>query len=153
MIDNAKEQAAQISEIAAISTTSSAKHLIGKISQHKRVAVLVLAVLVIAAIAAFLLIRGTPALTEKDTILIADFVNTTGDSVFDGALKQALAVQFEQSPFLNVTPESRIREALRFMGRSSDERVTGEVGREICQREGSKARLQGSISSTGRHYV
>src|SRR5207253_3658951 len=92
-------------------------------------------------------------LTEKDSILLADFVNTTGDSVFDGTLKQALAVQLEQSPYLNVTPESRIREALRFMGRSSDERVTGEVGREICQREGIKAMLTGSISALGSHYV
>src|SRR5207245_3870566 len=86
-------------------------------------------------------------LSEKDSILLADFVNTTGDSVFDGTLKQALAVQLEQSPYLNVTPEPRIREALRFMGRSSDERVTGEVGREICEREGIKAMLTGSMSS------
>jgi eukaryotic-like serine/threonine-protein kinase len=95
----------------------------------------------------------TARLGEKDSILLADFVNTTGDSVFDGTLKQALAVQLEQSPYLNVTPESRIREALRFMGRSSDERVTSEVGREICQREGIKAMLTGSISSLGSHYV
>ena len=85
--------------------------------------------------------------------MLADFVNTTGDSVFDGTLKQALAVQLEQSPYLNVTPESRIREALRFMGRSPDERVTNEVAREVCLREGVKAMLTGSISSLGSHYV
>ncbi|HEY8669237.1 MAG TPA: serine/threonine-protein kinase, partial [Terriglobales bacterium] len=85
------------------------------------------------------------AMTEKDSILLADFVNTTGDPVFDGTLKQALAVQLEQSPYLNVTPESRIREALKFMGRSSesgsgsDERLTNDVAREICQRENIKA--------------
>ena len=112
------------------------------------------AVLILAAAAGvFLYRRRASSLTEKDSILLADFVNTTGDSVFDGTLKQALAVQLEQSPYLNVTPESRIREALRFMGRSSDERVTGEVGREICQREGIKAMLTGSISSLGSHYV
>jgi serine/threonine protein kinase/tetratricopeptide (TPR) repeat protein len=93
------------------------------------------------------------ALTEKDSILLADFVNTTGDSVFDGTLKQALAVQLEQSPYLNVTPESRIREALKFMGRSSDERLTKDVAHEICLREGIKAMLSGSISSLGSHYV
>jgi eukaryotic-like serine/threonine-protein kinase len=95
----------------------------------------------------------TPALTQKDSILLADFVNTTGDAVFDGTLKQALAVQLEQSPYLNVLPESRIREALQFMGRSPDERITTDVAREICVREGIKAMLTGSISSLGSHYV
>jgi eukaryotic-like serine/threonine-protein kinase len=153
MIDTAQEPTAQTGEIAAISTTSSAKNLIGKISQHKRVAVLVLAVLVIAAIAAFLLIRRTPALTEKDTILVADFVNTTGDAVFDGTLKQALAIQLEQSPFLNIFSDQRVREALRLMNRSPDDRVTKDVAREICQRQGFKAYLAGSISNLGSHLV
>jgi serine/threonine protein kinase/tetratricopeptide (TPR) repeat protein len=93
------------------------------------------------------------ALTEKDSILLADFVNTTGDAVFDGALKQALAVQLEQSPYLNIFPESRIQEALRFMGRPADERVTNDVAREICLRDGVKAMLTGSIFSLGSHYV
>ena len=97
--------------------------------------------------------RRSHALTEKDFILLTDFVNTTGDSVFDGTLKQALAVQLEQSPYLNVLPQSRIQEALRFMGRSPDERVTSDVAREICVREGVKAMLTGSISSLGSHYV
>ena len=92
-------------------------------------------------------------LTEKDSILLADFVNTTGDPVFDGTLKQALAVQLEQSPYLNVVPESRIREALRFMGRPAEERLTSDVAREICIREGLKAMLAGNISSLGTHYV
>ena len=85
--------------------------------------------------------------------MLADFVNTTGDAVFDGTLKQALAVQLEQSPYLNILPESRIREALKFMGRSGDERVTRDVAREICLREGVKAMMLGSISSLGSHYV
>jgi serine/threonine protein kinase/predicted Zn-dependent protease len=153
LIDTAQEPAAQTGEIAAISTTSSAKHLIGKISQHKRVAVLVLAALVIAAIAAFLLIRGKPALTEKDTILLADFVNTTGDAAFDGTLKQALAIQLEQSPFLNIFSDEGVRETLRLMGRSPDERVTKDVAREICQRQGLKAYFAGSISNLGSHFV
>ena len=93
------------------------------------------------------------ALTAKDSILLADFVNTTGDSVFDGTLKQALAVQLEQSPYFNLTPESRIQEALKFMGRSPDERLTNDIAHEICLREGIKAMLTGSISSLGSHYV
>jgi eukaryotic-like serine/threonine-protein kinase len=97
--------------------------------------------------------RQSAKLTEKDSILLADFINTTGDAVFDGTLKQALAVQLEQSPYLNILPESRIREALKFMGRSGDERVTRDVAREICQREGVKAMMLGSISSLGTHYV
>jgi eukaryotic-like serine/threonine-protein kinase len=92
-------------------------------------------------------------LGEKDSILLADFVNTTGDPVFDGTLKQALAVQLEQSPYLNVTPESRIQQALQFMGRQSGERITNDLAREICQREGIKAMLTGSIESLGSHYV
>src|SRR5437868_14018265 len=87
---------------------------------------------------------GGKKLTDKDAVLLADFVNTTGDPVFDGTLKQALAVQLEQSPYLNLFPESRIREALRYMGRSPDTRVSSDVAREICQREGVKAMLSGS---------
>jgi serine/threonine protein kinase/tetratricopeptide (TPR) repeat protein len=93
------------------------------------------------------------ALTEKDTILLADFVNTTGDPVFDGTLKQALAVQLEQSPYLNIVPDRTIRKALQFMGRPADERVTGAVAREICERENIKAMLSGSIAALGSQYV
>jgi tetratricopeptide (TPR) repeat protein/predicted Ser/Thr protein kinase len=113
------------------------------------------AVLLAAAIAIGLYFRSRQfsQLTEKDSVLLADFVNTTGDAVFDGTLKQALAVQLEQSPYLNILPESRIRQALKFMGRSGDERVTRDVAREICLREGVKAMMLGSISSLGSHYV
>ncbi len=118
-------------------------------------------ILVPAAIVLVLLIAGilywrsrqSAKLTEKDSVLLADFVNTTGDAVFDGTLKQALAVQLEQSPYLNIVPESRIREALRFMGKPPDERLTNEIAREICQRQGIKAMLTGTIASLGNHYV
>jgi tetratricopeptide (TPR) repeat protein len=85
--------------------------------------------------------------------LLSDFVNSTGEAVFDGTLKQALAVQLGQTPFLNIFPEERVRETLRFMGKSPDERVTRDVGREICERQGIKALLSGSIASLGSHYV
>ncbi len=97
--------------------------------------------------------RQTAKLTEKDTVLLADFVNTTGDAVFDGTLKQALAVQLEQSPYLNLLPDSKIRAALKFMGRPADERLTRDVAREVCLRENVKAMLTGSIASLGSHYV
>jgi eukaryotic-like serine/threonine-protein kinase len=97
--------------------------------------------------------HSSSKLTEKDSVLLADIVNTTGDPVFDGTLKQALAVQLEQSPYLNIVPESRIREALRYMGKPPEQRVTNDIAREICQRESIKAMLTGTISSLGNHYV
>ncbi len=97
--------------------------------------------------------HSRPTLSEKDSILLADFVNTTGDPVFDGTLKQALAVQLEQSPYLNVVPDQTVRTALKFMGRPADERVTGSVAREICEREQVKAMLSGSIAALGSQYV
>jgi serine/threonine protein kinase/tetratricopeptide (TPR) repeat protein len=113
-----------------------------------------IAAVVVAAVALGLVFtRRTSALTEKDSILLTEFVNTTGDSVFDGTLKQALAVQLEQSPYLNVFPQSRIQDALKYMGKPSEERITSDVGREICQRVGVKAMLTGSIANLGSHYV
>ena len=97
--------------------------------------------------------RQNVQLSEKDTILLTDFINLTGDSVFDGTLKQALATQLEQSPYLNILPESRIHQALRFMGRPEDQRITSEVAREICLRENVKAMLTSSIAPLGSHYV
>ena len=95
----------------------------------------------------------TDAFTDKDSVLIADFVNTTGDDVFDGTLRQAMAVQLGQSPFLNIFSEERVRETLRYMGRPPDEPLTQDLAREIAQRQGVKALLAGSISNLGRHYV
>jgi len=97
--------------------------------------------------------QSAPALTEKDTILLADFVNTTGDAVFDGTLKQALEVQLAQSPFLNLLPEERVRQTLRLMNRPPEERVVGPVAREVCQRQNVKALLCGEIAPLGSHYV
>jgi eukaryotic-like serine/threonine-protein kinase len=97
--------------------------------------------------------RRSPTLTDKDTLLLTDFVNTTGDSVFDQTLKQALTVQLEQSPFLSLVSEQHVRETLKYMGLSADERVTKSRGLEICQRENIKAILVGSIASLGSQYV
>jgi len=92
-------------------------------------------------------------LTDKDSIVLADFVNTTGDSVFDDTLKQGLSVQLEQSPFLDLVSERRVNEILKMMGRSTGDRLTPEVTREICQRTGSRAMLSGSIAALGSQYV
>jgi eukaryotic-like serine/threonine-protein kinase len=94
-----------------------------------------------------------PALTDRDVIVLAEFVNETGDSVFDGTLKQALAIQLEQSPHLNIFPDDRVRETLQLMARSPDEKVTDPIAREVCQREGLKAVIGGSIVGLGTSYV
>ncbi len=93
------------------------------------------------------------AITEKDSILLVDFVNTTGDAVFDGTLKKALAVDLQQSPFLNVVPEQKVQQTLKFMGRPPDVRMTADIGREICQRNAIKAMLTGSIAQLGSQYL
>jgi serine/threonine protein kinase/tetratricopeptide (TPR) repeat protein len=92
-------------------------------------------------------------LTEKDTIVVADFSNSTGDAVFDDTLKTALTVSLRQSPFLNVLPDSEIANILQQMTRPANTKLTPDVARELCQREGSKAYIAGSIGSLGSEYV
>jgi DNA-binding winged helix-turn-helix (wHTH) protein/tetratricopeptide (TPR) repeat protein len=94
-----------------------------------------------------------PKLTEKDTVVVADIENRTGDPVFDDTLKQALTVGLDQSPYLNVVSDQKIGEALKLMGRDTGQRVTGEVSRDLCQRVRGNAVLQGSIASLGSQYV
>ena len=135
---------------------TSAEYIVSEIKRHKKGFALTGAIvfaLVLATVGYFLFARRTTALTDKDTILLADIVNTTGDGVFDGTLKQGLAVQLGQSPFLNLFSDTRVRQTLRLMGHSPDDRVTAEIGREICQRQGLKAFITGSIASLGSHYV
>ncbi len=97
--------------------------------------------------------RKAQALTDKDTIVLSDFDNKTGDAVFDDTLKQGLSVQLEQSPFLSLISERRVNDTLKLMGRSAGDRLTPEVTREVCQRAGSKAMLNGSIAMLGSQYV
>jgi Protein kinase domain len=94
-----------------------------------------------------------PVLTSKDTILLADFENKTGEEIFDRMLKQGLAIQLQQSPFLNLFPEAQIRHELKLMKRQPSERVTAEIAREICERQNLKALIAGSIALLGSHYV
>ena len=97
--------------------------------------------------------RQSNRLTDKDSIVLADFDNKTSDSVFDDTLKQGLSVQLEQSPFFDLVSEPRINETLKLMGRPAEERLTPEVRREVCERMGSKAMLSGSIVALGTQYV
>jgi eukaryotic-like serine/threonine-protein kinase len=122
----------------------------GKVGKYLSAIALLAAVL---AGASFLYMKRERTLTEKDAILLTDFVNTTADPVWDITLKKAVAVDLEQSPYLNVFPEGKARQTLRFMGRPPDDRINLETGREICQRVGIKAMLTGTIANQGAHYV
>jgi eukaryotic-like serine/threonine-protein kinase len=97
--------------------------------------------------------RKAHALTDKDTIVLADFTNTTGDAVFDGTLRQGLSVQLEQSPFLSIISDQQIQQTLQMMGRKPDAKLTPEIARELCQRTGSAAVLDGSITQIGTPYL
>jgi eukaryotic-like serine/threonine-protein kinase len=106
-----------------------------------------------AGAASFFLHRHAPILTEKDTIVLADFTNTTGDPVFDGALRQGLSAQLEQSPFLSLISDQRIAQTLALMAQPKDSRLTPELTREVCQRTASAATIEGFIASLGSQYV
>ena len=97
--------------------------------------------------------RKAHALTDKDTVILADFTNSTGDAVFDGTLRQGLAVQLEQSPFLSIIPEDRVQQTLQMMGQPADARLTPQLAQEVCQRTASAAVLEGSIATLGNQYV
>jgi eukaryotic-like serine/threonine-protein kinase len=97
--------------------------------------------------------RRAHALNEKDTIVLADFVNKTGEPVFDDTLRQGLAAQLEQSPFLSLVSEQHVEQTLKLMGRPAGTKLTPEIARELCERTGSKAYLSGSISNIGSQYV
>ena len=110
------------------------------------------AILALSA-AAYLYFHRAPKLGAKDTIVLADFENKTGDPVFDGTLRQGLGVQLEQSPFLAIVSDQRIQQVLRFMKRPAETRLTPDVAREVCERTGSAAVLEGSIVGLGSQYV
>jgi serine/threonine protein kinase/Flp pilus assembly protein TadD len=97
--------------------------------------------------------RAVSKLTEKDTVVLADFTNTTGDPVFDGTLRQGLSSQLEQSPFLNLLSDERIAQTLALMSQPKDTRLTSELARDVCQRTASAATIEGSISALGNDYV
>src|SRR5262249_30940765 len=111
-----------------------------------------LALLMLCSFGAYFYFHHTPKLSDKDTVVLADFTNTTGDPVFDGALRQGLAVQLEQSPFLSIVSEQHIQQTLRLMAQPPDARLTPDVARELCQRVGGNAVIDGSIAQIGTQY-
>src|SRR5438445_9242952 len=123
-------------------------------TRGRKIAVTVAVVVLAAGIAGGLLWRSRQArhLTEKDTIVLGDFTNSTGDAVFDGTLREGLSVQLEQSPFLSLVSEEGIHQTLRMMERPANTRLTPEITREVCQRTSSRAALDGLIALIGNRY-
>jgi tetratricopeptide (TPR) repeat protein len=111
------------------------------------------AILVVLLIAGYFFFRPAPRLTDKDTIVLADFVNHTGDPVFDGTLRQGLAVQLEQSRFLKIMEDGQVQSVLRRMSLPPGARITNPIAHEICVREGAAATIEGAIASWGKNYV
>jgi len=141
--------------IAAVTEAPLPAGLEAKKNNLWKVAVPAAVLLLAALIAGWLFYpwRQVRTLTDKDTIVLADIDNKTGNPVFDDTLKQGLSVQLEQSPFLALVSERRVNETLKLMGRPAGDRLTPEVTREVCQRTGSKAMLTGSIAGLGNQYV
>jgi eukaryotic-like serine/threonine-protein kinase len=126
-----------------------------KSSKTSRILALIAAVIVVIAAGTYFYFRTAHAakLTDKDTVVLADFTNTTGDAVFDGTLRQGLSSQLEQSPFLNLLSDQKISQTLALMAQPKDARLTRELARQICQRTGSAATIEGTVSSLGSQYV
>ena len=156
LVSVAQEGSAQVTPQPSSSTGVKVTAVTGMSGRLWKILIPVAAILV-AAVGVWLYFRShqsathpaTTVLTEKDTIVLADFDNKTGDAVFDDTLKQALAVDLGQSPFLNILSEDKVRQTLQEMTRSPGERLTQDLAREVCQRAGSKAYLSGSIASLG----
>ncbi len=121
--------------------------------KHWKVGLSVALAVVVLAAGGYFYLHRAPKLTAKDTIVLADFANTTGDAVFDDALRQGLSAQLEQSPFLSLLSDERISQTLALMSQPKDARLTHELGREVCQRTGSAAVLDGSIAQIGTQYL
>ena len=136
-------------------TTTEATAAPARSSRNRIVIAIVIALALLSGFAIVTSLVGTKARAtrERDSVLLADFVNRTGEPVFDYTLRQALAAQLSQSPFLSIVPEERVRETLRAMGRPNEDALTHELALEVCRRQSVKAMLNGSISTLGRRYV
>jgi serine/threonine protein kinase/tetratricopeptide (TPR) repeat protein len=149
------EEPGAMSGTESVSDSSDTQVFLGLLRRHKLlvgVGVVLAVVLVALAVRSFIA-PSTPVLTEEDEILITDFVNTTGDEVFDGALKAALKVKLDESPFINVVSDTKIQETLRYMERGPEARITPAIGREVCQRLNNKAVMIGEIAQLGDTYL
>jgi eukaryotic-like serine/threonine-protein kinase len=140
-------------EIDSAKLLTAAKSETGSRARRLWAVLFTLAFLAVLSASGYFYFRRGPKLTDKDTIVLADFTNTTGDAVFDGTLRQGLEVQLEQSPFLSIVSGDRVQQTLRMMDQPPDARLTPGLARQVCERTGSAAVLDGSIASFGSQYV
>jgi eukaryotic-like serine/threonine-protein kinase len=140
------------SESRRLTTSTRAEASTGVARRWKVIALAVMAVLALS-VSSYFYLRQSPRLTNKDTLVLADFTNTTGDTVFDGTLRRGLSVQLEQSPFLSIISDQQIQQTLQMMGQKPDANLTPDIARELCQRTGSAAVLDGSITQIGTPYL
>ncbi|HEV2490628.1 MAG TPA: protein kinase [Candidatus Acidoferrales bacterium] len=149
--------AAPNSSVQAAKPASSASTAEAPSPETRKRAVIWIGAVVVAlgaiAIGTYFWMHRAPILTSKDSIVLADFTNTTGDSVFDGTLRQGLAVQLEQSPYLNLVSDQQIAETLRLMEQPPDARLTDELAAQVCQRDNAQVVIDGSIASLSPQYV
>jgi len=122
-------------------------------ASHWRVTASAALATLVVALGGYFYLHRAPKLTDKDTIVLADFENKAGDPVFDDTLRQGLTVQLQQSPYLSLVPDQKIRATLKLMGKPAGSALTGEAAREVCERLGARAVLTGGIASLGSHYV
>ncbi len=141
------------SSSSGVGVVASAATKTGK--RWKIIAAAAAVIVIVAASMGWYLLRphSRPQLTDRDSVVVAEFTNTTGDPVFDGTLRQGLSSQLDQSPFLNLLSDERIAQTLALMAQPKDARLTLELARDVCQRTGSTATIEGSISSLGSQYV
>ncbi len=131
---------------------STAQPIVSTVRRRRTIVATVAAVLALAA-AGYFYFGRTPTLTDKDTIVLADFVNQTGDTVFDDTLRQGLSVELQQSPFISLISDRQVQQTLVLMGQPKDAKLTSEMAQQICERTASALVLQGSIASLGSQYV
>jgi eukaryotic-like serine/threonine-protein kinase len=147
-----------VSDLKAVAAGEHVQVVSGRSASRRKLwlGALAAAVLLIVAASAVVLIvrqRQSHKLTEQDTLVLADFANSTGDPVFDDTLKQAISVQLAQSPFLNILSDTKTRATLKLMAKPAGTKLTPDLARDLCQRAGSKAYIAGSIASLGSQYV
>ena len=142
-----------LSESAGSAHSATAANVVAGAARRWRVIVPAAVVVLALSVGGYFYFHRKPKLTDKDTIVLADFANSTGDAIFDDTLKTALTVSLQQSPFLSVLPDSTVAKTLQLMTRPASTKLTPEVTRELCQRTGSKAYIAGSIGSLGSEFV
>jgi serine/threonine protein kinase/Tfp pilus assembly protein PilF len=138
---------------AAVATTEALLKPARKSTRWRAVAAATIVIIGLAVCGWLFFTRQAHALTDKDTIVLADFTNTTGDTVFDGTLRQGLSAQLEQSPFLKIMDDEQVQQDLRLMSVDPSSHITNQIAHDICVRDGAAATIDGSIGSLGKNYV